>query len=259
MIGDAARIRQVAQNLLANAVKFTPARGTIHVRLSRGRDGIELVVRDDGEGIDPAFLPHVFDRFRMADAGITRRHGGLGLGLAIARCIVEESGGTIEAQSEGRGLGATFTVRLPILPPHSGLTPPQPSVIPAVPDLKGLRVLVVDDEADTRGLIVTLLELSGAVVEQADGAAAALAAIERRVPDVMISDLAMPGQDGLTLLRGLRRLPPERGGAVRAVALTAYARSEDRARALAAGFDAHVGKPIDPAELLTVVARFRPR
>jgi len=250
--GDAARLQQVVWNLISNAVKFTPRGG--HVRVSVRRDGgaIEIAVSDDGKGIVPKFLPFVFDAFRQAEGGIARAAGGLGLGLAITKHLVELHGGSIEAKSEGEGRGSTFVVRLPVperpSAPEAGEPEPEPP-----PHFKGLRVLVVDDEEDARALIAAVLEHAGATVRTASSAAEALAAIHAEVPDVLLSDIGMPGETGYDLIRRVRALPPSAGGQVPAGALTAYARDDDRRKALAAGFTMHVPKPIDPSELVAVV------
>jgi PAS domain S-box-containing protein len=261
ILGDAARLQQVVWNLLSNAIKFTPRGGRVEVMLDRVDSQVEITVRDTGSGIDPDFLPHVFERFRQADASTTRKHGGLGLGLAIVRHLVELHGGVVQARSEGQGAGATFIVRLPIAAVHDEEQRASPDAaatttdfasLRRAPSLAGLRVLVVDDELDARRLISTVLRQCGADVIAASSAAEALDLLARQRPDVLISDIGMPGEDGYSLIRRLRasenhdqRLP--------AVALTAYARTEDRLRALAAGFQMHVSKPVNPAELATVV------
>ena len=234
----------------------------MHVRLWRANSHVEIVVQDTGAGIRPEFLPHVFERFRQADASSTRPHGGLGLGLAIVRHLVELHGGTVEVASEGEGRGSTFTVKLPVvpvterplLPPasHAGRADDQ-VLVEAGPRLNGLRVLVVDDEADSRELIATVLERFGARAITAASADEALALLSRERPEVLLSDIEMPGGDGYTLIRKVRALPPEKGGLVPAAALTAYARSEDRLAALMAGFHIHLAKPVQPAELAVVL------
>jgi CheY-like chemotaxis protein len=221
------------------------------VRLRRVDSQVELAVSDTGEGISAEFLPHVFERFRQADRVSRRAQGGLGLGLAIVRHLVELHGGTVLADSPGEGLGATFTLTLPlpaVRVPASGLSPD------ALPVLSGVRVLVVDDDGDARELLRTVLEASAAVVMAAGSAAEALESLERGRPDVLVSDIAMPGDDGYALIRKVRALPPEYGGRVPAVAVTAHARTEDRTRAILAGFQLHVSKPVEPAELVAVVA-----
>jgi PAS domain S-box-containing protein len=258
--GDAARLQQVVWNLLSNAVKFTPCGGDVSVRLSRAESHVAITVRDSGVGIDARFLPHVFDAFRQADASITRATGGLGLGLAIVRNIVERHGGRVEAASEGHGLGSTFTVSLPIpgIVPRStddrdetGL--PRAGELVLNARLDGVRVLVVDD-VDTRELLVETLAPCGAVVTGVSSVREAMAEFARRAPDVLVSDIGMPGESGLDLMRRVRALPPDSGGLVPAAALTAYARDDDRRAVLGAGFQLHIPKPIDPIELCVLVA-----
>ncbi|HEV2801441.1 MAG TPA: PAS domain S-box protein [Pyrinomonadaceae bacterium] len=261
--GDPDRLQQVVWNLLTNAIKFTPRGGRVEVRLERTDAHVEINVSDTGRGIAPEFLPHVFDRFRQADQTTTRQHGGLGLGLAIVRQLVELHGGSVRVESAGEGQGTTFTVAFPLLPlqwrepptTDGGTSAQQASGEQKCPgELSGLRVLVVDDEADTRELIAAVLASCGAHVIQAATAAEAFEQLERARPDVLISDIGMPEEDGYALLGRIRQLPPERGGAIPAAALTAYARTEDRVRALRSGFQIHVPKPVEPAELITVVA-----
>lgn len=259
--GDADRLRQVVWNLLSNAVKFTSTGGHVQVRLAHEGAHAEITVSDTGKGIEPEFLPFVFDRFRQADMGYTRKHGGLGLGLAIARHLMELHGGTIEAASAGEEKGATFTVKLPLMS-----VCPEPSLGEQVPltvagmtsskpePLDGIRVLVVDDEPDTLGLLKMILEQRGASVTTAGSAVEALEALEREEPDILVSDIGMPGTDGFELIRRVRMLPADRGGAVPAAALTAYARVEDRLRALSEGYQMHVVKPVEPEELVAIVA-----
>jgi PAS domain S-box-containing protein len=254
--GDPARLQQVVWNLLTNAVKFTPSGGRVTVRLGRPDAEVRLTVSDTGAGIAPDFLPFVFDRFRQAETGTARRHGGLGLGLAIVRHLVELHGGTVEAASPGVGQGATFTVALPRLVGEGG-APGGPAAAgrPAADHrLPGVRVLVVDDENDSRAMLAAVLEGQGAAVTSAGSADEAVAAFERARPDIIVSDIAMPGQDGYSLIRRIRALGPEGGGRTPAVALTGRVTADDRTRALAAGFQAHVAKPIDTAELLEAVA-----
>jgi signal transduction histidine kinase len=251
--GDPARLQQVVWNLLSNAVKFTPPGGRVAVSLRRRGDAVEIVVRDTGQGIDPAFLPHVFERFRQADGSTSRAHGGLGLGLAIVRHLVELHGGTVRAESEGPGRGATFTVSLPARPRAVAAATPAPGLERvATPSLAGLKVLVVDDEADVREVVARMLSDRGAIVVSVGSAAegVALAAAER--PDVIVGDIGMPGEDGLSMMRRIRALGD--AGAAPALALSALARAEDVARALDAGYQAHLAKPVDAARLVREVA-----
>jgi len=255
VIGDPDRLQQVAWNLLANAVKFTPRGGSVEVRLKRRGDDLCLEVTDSGEGIAPEFLPHVFERFRQADGSASRVHGGLGLGLAIVRHLVELQGGTVTAESAGKGQGSRFTVTLPAAPTAS----PEPAETAAgeSPDalpLAGLRLLVVDDDLDTCEAMSLLLSRSGARVAIASSVPEALAALERSRPDVLVADIGMPGEDGYSLIRQVRTREIGRKDSLPAVALTAYARPEDRERALAAGFQEHLPKPVDAAELTAVLA-----
>ncbi|WP_017715652.1 PAS domain-containing protein [Kamptonema formosum] len=299
VLADGDRLQQVVWNLLSNAVKFTPALGTVFIRLSaemghpapgteNGTSGIEqnnqspiqnpksqiqnpksssaqipipcaqIQVRDTGTGIDPEFLPFVFDRFSQADSSTTRVKGGLGLGLAIVRHLVELHGGEVRAESGGIGQGATFTVRLPLLQSGGDLQPlslePPPLRPPNPKPLSGLRIVVVDDEAEICDLFAAILEQHGAEVRAVLSAADALSAIKKVKPDLLIADIAMPGEDGYTLLRKLRALESERGGFVPAIALTAYASKEDGKRALATGFQLHLPKPAEPDELVAAVA-----
>jgi signal transduction histidine kinase/ActR/RegA family two-component response regulator len=258
--GDASRLQQVVWNLLSNSVKFTPPHGHIRVRLVRDT-GYRLFVEDSGSGIDAKFLPIVFEAFRQVDGTSSREHGGLGLGLAIAKQLVELHGGTIHAYSAGRGRGATFEVFLPSVVPVSadGRTHRHlaESLPPAQIDgslLRGLRVLVVDDEADARMLLETGLSQYGAEVTTAANASDALAEIERRPPHVVLSDIAMPNEDGLSLIRKLRARPDSSGGDIPAIAITAYASASDRQATEAAGFQAHVAKPFEVAEVATLMA-----
>jgi PAS domain S-box-containing protein len=257
--GDASRLQQVVWNLLSNAVKFTPPGGHVRVVLRAANGATDLVVSDDGKGIDPQFMPHVFEAFRQAEGGIVRHAGGLGLGLAITKHIVELHGGTIDVQSGGLGKGATFTVHLPSAAKHRMIetveTPQlvEPGLEPEA-QLDGLRVLMVDDEEDARDLVRAVLEHSGSIVTTAPSVKRALEVFREEVPDVLLSDIGMPGESGYDLIKRVRELPPEHGGNVPAAALTAYARPEDRRKVLGAGFMMHVPKPVDPAELVAVVA-----
>jgi PAS domain S-box-containing protein len=260
--GDADRLQQIVWNLLTNAVKFTPKGGKIQVKVQRIDSHVEIVVSDSGVGISKEFLPYVFDRFRQADASITRTHGGLGLGLSIVHQLVDLHGGSVAVQSEGEGKGATFTITLPFLGVISqkeaeSIHPTQSEEIlsfDGLPSLQGLKVLVVDDEADTRELIGEVLKECGSEVIITRSAAEAFAALEQHKPDILISDLGMPDEDGYSLIEKIRALPSERGGDIPAAALTAYARTEDRMRVLRSGFQFHLPKPVDSAELVTVVA-----
>lgn len=264
--GDPDRLQQVFWNLLSNAVKFTPRGGRVQIRLERINSHIEVTVSDTGQGIRPEFLPYVFERLQQADSTTTRAHGGLGLGLAIVRHLVELHGGSVRANSAGEGKGATFTVHLPITIFRSELTeiervhPAVSDAIPLmdVPRLEGVKILVVDDEADARELLAILLRQRGAEVVTVASAKEALAVITQATaeqrPDLLVSDIGMPGEDGYMLIRRVRALGPSLGGTLPAIALTAYARTEDRIKALSSGFQSHVPKPVEPAEFITVVA-----
>jgi CheY-like chemotaxis protein len=264
--GDPVRLQQVVWNLLSNAVKFTPRGGLIQLRLSRVNSHIEIAVIDTGQGIAPEFLPHVFDRFRQADQRITRSHGGLGLGLSIVRHLIELHGGTVRAESGGEGRGSTFTVTLPVAPVYmeseERVHPAARDTLPnyECPDrLDGLRVLVVDDERDTLEMLRIGLTKCGAEVTTAGSAAEALEAVSSSAPDVLISDIGMPDADGYELMKKIRAMPAEGGGRVPAVALTAYARTEDRLQALRSGYQMHVPKPVELAELVAVIASLAQR
>jgi signal transduction histidine kinase/CheY-like chemotaxis protein len=269
--GDPARLQQVIWNLLSNAIKFTPKDGRVQVKLERVNSHVEINVTDDGQGISPDILPYIFERFRQADSSTTRAHGGLGLGLAIVRHLVEMHGGTVRAESRGEGQGATFNIKLPLVVMRSFDTRRasdaervHPTASADVPfdcpsELEGLRLLVVDDEADTRTLLKAVLERCGASVVAVASAGEALAALKETRPDVLISDLGMPGEDGYTLIKKVRALSPEDGGQTPSAALTAYARVEDRMKVLRAGFQIHIPKPVEPAELITVVANLAGR
>jgi PAS domain S-box-containing protein len=254
--GDPHRLQQVALNVLSNAIKFVPEGGRIEVGLGRRDDHVELRVSDNGPGIDSGFLPHVFDRFRQADASSRRRHGGLGLGLAIVRRLVELHGGTVTAANRPSG-GATFSIRLPMLPGQPERTGPRVSAA-AAPDrdglLRGVRILLVEDDADGRDLIATVLERAGAKVIAVGSVAEAIENFSRAQPSLLVSDIEMPGEDGYALLERLRSLGPD-ARRIPAVALTAYAGHENVARALNAGFRLHIAKPVDPDTLVTSVAR----
>jgi PAS domain S-box-containing protein len=260
--GDAERLQQVVWNLLSNAIKFTQKGGRVQVRLERVDSRVEITVADDGQGIKPEFLPHVFDRFRQEEGGTGRQHGGLGLGLAIVRHLVELHGGTVHADSAGLGQGATFTITLPVTPirmaapdgkreaEHGRATPSKNP-----PSIRGGRVLLVDDNADGRELVEEMLNQGGAETRTASSGAEALAILDGWSPDALISDIGMPGEDGYALIEKLRARERERGERLLpAIALTAHVRAEDRLRALSAGYQAHVSKPVEMAELLTVIA-----
>lgn len=266
VMGDPTRLQQIVWNLLSNAVKFTPREGRVQVLVERRDSSVEITVADTGKGIPPEFLPHVFERFRQAEGSVSRKYGGLGLGLSIVKHLVELHGGTIEVFSAGEGQGATFTVRLPTAvlkrreTPSAVSAPPprEEAALRCPPQLEGLRVLIVDDEADTRELLRTLLENCRAVVETASSAEEGLRRLTQRRPHVLLSDIGMPGEDGYTFIRKVRALSASEGGRTPAVALTAYARAEDRTRALLAGFKAHVPKPIERSELLAVLLSVAP-
>jgi len=260
--GDPARLQQVIWNLLSNAIKFTLQGGLVQVGLRPADGNVEIAVRDSGVGIAPAFITHVFERFRQGDASTTRQHGGLGLGLSIVKHLIEQHGGTVRVDSEGEGRGACFTVELPAanqqLMARAGrarYSPPSPLTPDIVlRDLSRVKVLVVDDEPDARDLIKRILSDCNAIVTTADSARAALDAFHAAPPDVLLSDLGMPDMDGFGLLAEVRKLGSAAGGDVPAVALTAFARSEDRLRALEAGFAAHISKPVEPSQLIATVA-----
>lgn len=269
MMGDPARLQQIVWNLLSNAIKFTPKEGRVQVVLKLVNSNLEIIVSDTGAGIRPEFLPHVFERFRQADASTTRRHGGLGLGLAIVKHLTEMHGGTVRVASPGEGAGATFTVHLPLAIAHqheaSARTDEQHPRVPSgmpqecPPALNGARILVVDDEKDSRALAKRILEECDAIVETASSAEEGLAAIAQQIPDVLISDIGMPGTDGYQFIRSVRALGEQNGGSLPAIALTAFARSGDRQRAMLAGFDMHISKPVEAAELIATVARLARR
>jgi signal transduction histidine kinase len=259
VLGDAARLQQVAWNLLSNAVKFTPAEGRVEVTLVRCDDSVQLSVIDNGRGIDPRFMPHVFEPFRQAEPTATRAHGGLGLGLAITRRLIELHGGRVEARSAGEGRGATFVVHLPLTITRevaAARATPTPGVRPidVPPGLPGLHVLVVDDDEDTRQLTAEVLERCGCRVTLAGGASQAMRAFDSDPPQVVLSDIGMPDEDGLSLIRRIRALGAAQGGGVPAAALTAYARPDDRRAVLSAGYTMHLTKPLDPGELVAAVA-----
>ena len=261
--GDPARLQQIVWNLLSNAIKFTPRDGLVGIELARNEGSVSITVRDNGAGIRPEFITHVFERFRQADASMTRRHGGRGLGLAIVKHRLEQHGGTGRAASAGEGKGASFTIELPLAkqqPPTTRSaraamilpTPATPEM--TVLDLSGVNVLVVDDDRDARELIKRILSDCGASVRMAASAREAFEVFKERAPDLLISDLGMPEVDGFELLDWVRHLDREQGSQVPAIALTAFARSEDRLSALEAGFSAHISKPVEPSELIATVA-----
>ena len=263
--GDFNRLQQVLWNLLSNAVKFTPKGGRVQVLLERINSHLEISVIDTGEGIKPEFLPFVFDRFRQADASTTRRHGGLGLGLSIVKQLVELHGGSVRVKSDGPGRGSTFIVALPftVLHDYPGsdgerrhprLAPETKGTADVEVDLEGIRVLVVDDETDARTLVKRLLEGCHAVVTAAESANQAVELLRAGTFDVLVCDIGMPGEDGYSLIKRIRSLEVARGGNIPAIALTAYARVDDRVKAIAAGFQMHIAKPVEPAELVTSVA-----
>jgi signal transduction histidine kinase/CheY-like chemotaxis protein len=259
--GDPMRLQQIVWNLLSNAVKFTPKGGKIDVILERVNSHVEITVSDSGEGIAPDFLPHVFERFRQSDSSLTRRHNGLGLGLAIVKQLTELHGGAVLAKSRGLGQGSTFIVHLPLSPVRGN---PGEREHPAAENasrvhshdvsLAGVKILVVDDESDARELVKRVLTGCGAVVEVAGSAQEALSHLSKQQPDVIVSDIGMPETDGYQFMRELRRRPSATGGRTPAVALTAFARSEDRTRAMMAGYQVHIAKPIEPRELVATVA-----
>jgi len=261
--GDPDRLQQVAWNLLSNAVKFTPRGGRVEARLAPAGSHVELSVTDTGQGISAEFLPHVFETFRQADSSSARSHTGLGLGLAIVRHLVELHGGSVEASSEGEGRGSSFRVLLPVMAVGSAHADEPARGGAPVPRLDDVKVLVVEDHDDSRALIVTSLEQQGAKVLQAGHAKTAFALVLAERPDVIVSDIEMPGESGYKLMEQVRELSREEGGLIPAIALTAYARDEDRVRALSAGFDSHVGKPANPDLLASTIAalvgRSRPR
>jgi CheY-like chemotaxis protein len=261
LVADPERLQQVVWNLLSNAVKFTDAGGTVTLTIALEGSRFELSVADTGRGIAPSFMPFVFDRFKQADGSTTRRVGGLGLGLAIVRHIVELHGGQVRVASEGPAKGATFSVSLPIraVRTNDDVAPraPHADAAPSAPprgSLHGVSVLVVDDEPDARDLLLTVLELAGAKASSAKTAAEAFDSLRASPPDVLISDLGMPNEDGFAFIRRVRELDADAGGKTPAIALSAYTRGEDKAKALAAGFDEHVGKPVAPEPLVALVA-----
>jgi len=258
--GDPTRLQQVVWNLLSNAIKFTAKGGKVEVLLQRIDSHLEIAVHDSGIGIKPEFLPVVFERFRQADASTTRSYGGLGLGLSIVKNLVELHGGTVRVDSPGEGQGATFTVSLPLAPIRVATarhhpTTPQPLVRESGKiDLSGVKVLVIDDDQDARELLKRVLAECSADVKSAEGAAEGLGIVQDQRPDVIVSDIGMPGMDGYEFIRTVRDLSAEKGGNTPAIALTAFARSEDRTRAMLAGYQVHIAKPIEPHELVATVS-----
>ena len=265
--GDGERLQQVVWNLLSNAIKFTPSGGRIEVRLHVDGENVALEVSDSGKGIASEFLPYVFDRFRQADSSSTRTHGGLGIGLALVRHLVELHGGSVHARSGGEGAGSTFAIRLPVAGPTVEIDPM--ADVPAatvsrvsqsgLPSLEGVRVLVVDDEADARDLLGVILRRRGAAVDLAASVPEALEALARTRPDVLVSDISMPDADGYALIREIRGREAHGDGPTPAIALTAYARDRDRERAIASGFQLHLAKPVEPDELILAVAELAGR
>lgn len=256
ILGDATRLQQVMWNLLSNAVKFTPSGGEVQIRLQQIEDSVFIIVSDTGQGIEPEFLPYVFDRFRQADSSTTRLQGGLGLGLSIVRHLVELQGGTVKVESPGSGQGTTFTVKFPA---QGGRTQGRNSEVepatiqPSSVSLAGLRVLVVDDEADTRDLLMFILEQSKAEVRAVGSVPEALKALEQFMPDVLVSDIGMPGEDGYDLIRQVRAMSEVSLSKIPALALTAYVNESDRDRILEAGFQMHLPKPVELDELVKAI------
>ncbi len=268
--GDRERLQQVMWNLLSNAVKFTPKGGRVQVRLARINSSVEISISDTGQGISPEFLPYVFDRFRQADQTTTRRQAGLGLGMAITKHLVELHGGTIRAESPGEGQGTTFVVKLPVMIVHSAeqfseadaerSAPREDHTQPAeLARLDGIHVLIVDDERDARELLTTILTQSGAVVTTASGVADALDKLRQVKPDLLVSDIEMANEDGYSMIRKVRVFEEGRGRRIPAIALTAHARSSDRLRALSEGYQMHIPKPVEPAELVLAIANLTHR
>jgi CheY-like chemotaxis protein len=263
--GDAGRLQQVIWNLISNAIKFTPREGRVQILTEHIDSHVEIKVIDTGPGIKPEFLPHVFDRFRQEDSSITRAHGGLGLGLSIVRHLVELHDGTVTAESRRDAQGAIFTVRLPLAAAIENKNSPALQVTQTGQPMKkaaasqcastlaGLSVLLVDDEADSREIVKAMLEQNGAKVKAVSSAYEALLTFAEWRPDVLVSDIGMPAEDGYSLIRKVRSLPPERGGGVPAAALTGYAGRTDYLKALSAGYQSHIKKPVDLEELIAVI------
>lgn len=258
VMADTGKLQQIITNLLSNAVKFTPPHGEVEVSVDRVDGHAVISVRDTGKGIEQDFLPHVFDRFRQADSSITRQHGGLGLGLAIVHHLIDLHGGEVTAQSDGVGHGTCFTVRLPLAKvAQPASSAPTPSNLPA--NLTGTQILLVDDEDDSREMVRFLLEKAGAIVTTASSVREALAAMLEHKPDVLVSDIGMPGEDGYKLIREIRSRPASDGGLVPAIAVTAFARDEERRQVLLAGYHRHLAKPIDSARLVAMISELSPR
>ncbi|HZI60385.1 MAG TPA: ATP-binding protein, partial [Pyrinomonadaceae bacterium] len=257
---DSGRLHQIIWNLLSNAVKFTPQGGEIKIRIEQERSHAKVTVQDTGQGIDPEFLPRVFDRFRQADSSTTRSFGGLGLGLAIVRHLVELHGGTVSAESEGAGKGATFSATFPLLTDrYEPIAQSAEWHASEVRSLDGLRVLLVDDEPEAREILTTVIGRTGAEVKACISASDALSKLAEWRPDVILSDIAMPDEDGYSFIGKVRSLPRDQGGDIPAAALSAYARDEDRMQALAAGYQMHIAKPIGASQLVTMVAKLAGR
>jgi CheY-like chemotaxis protein len=259
VVGDASRLEQIVSNLLVNAVKFTPKGRTVHVSLAQANGQAELVIADEGIGIEPEFMPHLFQRFRQADTGHTRRHGGLGLGLSIVSVLVQLHQGEVRAASDGPDKGATFTVRLPVATGVTVSTQAETrqnaAAMPGPDPLEGVRVLVVDDEADLRGAVSELLMRAGASVRALESGAVIESAIDEFRPDVLVLDIGMPGEDGYSLIRRIRRLPSSSGGDIPAISLTAHALEEDRRHAIDSGFQEHLPKPVNLPLLVAAISK----
>jgi CheY-like chemotaxis protein/anti-sigma regulatory factor (Ser/Thr protein kinase) len=252
--GDATRLQQVVWNLVSNAVKFTPSGGVIEVCLEQKDGFAQIQVKDTGRGINPEFLPHLFEYFRQEDSSTTRSFGGLGLGLAIVRHLTELHGGTVFAESAGEGQGTTITVRLPLMPKEARSLQTRNDTSAQAHNLLGVQALIVDDEPDIQDLVQFVLEQAGATVRVAASAQAALNQITQQIPDVLICDIGMPEMDGYTFMQQIRTATDERYQHIPAIALTAYAAEADQQRALAAGFQQHLSKPIEPEDLVRAVA-----
>jgi len=262
--GDANRLQQIFWNLLSNAIKFTPEGGSVRVEVKEKKQELVVAVTDSGSGITAEFLPYIFDRFRQADGSTTRMHGGLGLGLSIVKHLVQLHGGTVKVKSDGKDKGSTFMVTLPLVSSVASLAPEDTAAVEAngngvapgfLKILKGLRVLVVDDEADSRDLVSAILTRCGSDVNCCESAAEGIKAFKAWKPDLLVSDIGMPIEDGYSLIAKLRKLKTKRAREVPAIALTAYATKEDQERTLSSGFQMHVTKPIDPEKLITSVAK----